>query len=181
MKTYISILRGINVGGHKKVPMAELKALYQDLKFTDIITYIQSGNVVFKSNVKLTTSEISKKIEKKILEKFNFEVPVLVREADEMEKIVKSNPFLKDKSIDTDKLHITFLTEVPSKLNLDWLNNYNFPPDKFIIEGKEVFLHIPDSYGNTKLSNTFFENKLKVGATTRNWKTVNKLVELGSI
>lgn len=177
MEVYISILRGINVSGHKKVPMAELKQLYEELNFKNITTYIQSGNVIFEHN-KTEDSTLAKKISKKILEKFKFEVPVIIRSSKEIEKVVKSNPFLKEKNIDPEKLHVTFLEEAPEKELVDKIKDLEFNSDRFVIKDMEVFLYCPDGYGNTKLTNTFFENKLKVTATTRNWKTTNKLLEL---
>ncbi len=180
MKTLISILRGINVGGHNKIPMAELKALYEELKFKDILTYIQSGNVVFKAAGGATDRALAIKIEKAIKEKFGFDVPVITRSAEEMGHALSVNPFLKKKNIDREKLHITFLNEVPQQARLDAIRKYDYPPDLFEIIGKEVFLYIPGGYGVTKLSNNFFENKLKVKATTRNWKTVNKLFDMAN-
>jgi uncharacterized protein (DUF1697 family) len=79
--------------------------------------------------------------------------------------------------IDIEKLHVTFLEKVPGQIELDNTKKHDYTPDKFIIAGREVFLYCPGGYGKSKLSNNFFENKLKVKATTRNWKTVNKLVE----
>ena len=178
MKTFISILRGINVGGQKKIIMAELKSLYETLKFKEVITYIQSGNVIFKANEKLSNADLEKKIEKAIQTKYGFTVPVLVRSAEEMRTVIKNNPLVNNKGIDVGKLHVTFLREEAAPAVLKSMEAYDFSPDKFIITGKEVFLHIPVSYGETKLSNTFFENKLKITATTRNWNTVNKLAEM---
>jgi len=179
MKTYISILRGVNVG-QRKVLMADLKALYEGLKFRDVITYIQSGNVIFKADTKLNDEALAAKIEETLLKKYSFEVPVIIRSAEEIAKIIKINPFLEDKKINPDRLHITFLAQVPEKAKVESLKDVDFPPDRFTIIGREVFIHCPESYGETKLSNKFFESKLKVSATTRNWKTVNKLLELAS-
>ena len=180
MQTYISILRGINVSGQKKILMADLKALYESLKFKDVITYIQSGNVIFKTTEKLSDKELAKKIETAIIKKYDFSVPVIIRSADEIKNVISANPFLKNKNINTEKLHVTFLADEPESIYLEAVNKLDFAPDKFVITGKEVFLYIPESYAETKLSNKFFENKLKVSATTRNWKTINKLMELVS-
>jgi uncharacterized protein (DUF1697 family) len=178
MQTFISILRGINVSGQKKILMNDLKSLYESF-FKDVNTYIQSGNVAFKSS-ETNDLKIAKKIEAAIFKKYNFHVPVIVRSACEMKKIVSSNPFLKDKNIDVKKLHVTFLSETPSEENVKSIENVDFSQDQFIISGKEIYLHIPESYGKTKLSNQFFEKKLKVTATTRNWNTVVKLMEMSS-
>ncbi len=96
-----------------------------------------------------------------------------------MQSVVDTNPFVKMKGIDLDKLHVTFLSEVPTNENLEKIKTYQYKPDEFIINGREVYLSCPNGYGNTKLSNTFFENKLKVIATTRNWRTVNELLRMG--
>ena len=177
MQNFISILRGINVGGQKKILMSDLKVLYQSLQFKDVETYIQSGNVVFKSDTKFSDTEMAKEIEKAIEKKYGFQVPVIIRRKKELQNIISDNPFLKDKNIDTKKLHVTFLSNLPDKTNIESIGNIDFLPDQFIIKGKEIYLHIPESYGETKLSNNFFEKKLKVSATTRNWNTVNKLFE----
>ncbi len=179
MKTFISILRGINVSGQKKILMTDLKALYESLEFKDVITYIQSGNVIFETSLELSNQELTKKIEQAIYKNYNFHVPVIIRSVEEIKNIISVNPFLKEKEINTEKLHVTFLAEIPNETSLESIKTFDYPPDKFIIIDKEVFLHCPDNYGETKLSNKFFENKLKVLATTRNWKTINKLLEIG--
>lgn len=180
MTTYISILRGINVSGQKKILMADLRALYEKLGFKEVKSYIQSGNVIFKSQKELEEIETSKKIEEAIEKKYDFHVPVIIRSLSDMEKIIASNPFLPVESIDSKKLHVTFLGENPAEEKVTEIEQLDFVPDKFAIKDKEVYLHIPDSYGNTKLSNSFFEKKLKVTATTRNWTTINTLCEMAS-
>lgn len=180
METFISILRGINVSGHKKVEMAALKALYEELGFEVVTTYIQSGNVIFKSRKNVSENEQITAIERAILAKYGFEVPVIVRSLEEMKQVVLNNPFVKENDIDVEKLHVTFLAAIPEGVKTDAIKNLDYSPDKFIIDGKEIFLYCPGGYGITKLSNNFFENKLKVTATTRIWKTVNKLIELAT-
>jgi uncharacterized protein (DUF1697 family) len=175
MTTYIAILRGINVSGKNKILMQDLKALFESLNFKNVKTYIQSGNVVFDSK---SSKNLVALIQQKIKEQFGFDVPVIVRTVDEISSILNLNPYLNQKNIEMDKLHITFLSEQPTKENQTKINTYNFAPDMFEIIGNEVYLHCPNGYGNTKLSNTFFENKLKVTATTRNWKTVNEIAKL---
>jgi len=180
MKTYVAILRGINVSGKNTILMADLKVLFEHLNFENVNTYIQSGNVTFKSGEKIAESEIAKRIENAIHETFDLKVPVIVFTADELKATIESNPFVSERNIDKDKLHVTFLSENPAPEELKEMESFDFSTDRFTIEGKQVYLHIPGSYGETKLSNKFFENKLKVVATTRNWKTVNKLLEIAS-
>ncbi|PIQ19837.1 MAG: hypothetical protein COW65_18440 [Cytophagales bacterium CG18_big_fil_WC_8_21_14_2_50_42_9] len=181
METFISVLRGINVSGQKKIRMADLKALYAALGFQQVTTYIQSGNVVFKTNSELSNQDLAKEIERAIQLKYNFAVPVIIRRATELTQVIANNPFLQDSAIASEKLHVTFLAEIPLESNLEKLKTYNFPPDQFVIIGREVFLYIPERYGDTKLSNSFLENKLKVAATTRNWKTVQQLNLMASL
>ena len=177
MKTYISLLRGINVSGQKKIKMADLKAIYEGMDFKEVKTYIQSGNVIFNTASK-DDNQIIEKIQNKIFENYNFKVPVLLRSVEELKLIIKTNPFLADMEEDINKYYITFLAHEPEKENLDKINAASLLPEKFIIKGKEIYLHVPMGYGNAKLSNNFFESKLKVDATTRNWRTVNELVKI---
>jgi uncharacterized protein (DUF1697 family) len=178
METYISILRGINVSGHKKILMADLKTLYTSIDLVEPQTYIQSGNVIFKINKKESCKQLAEKIEKAIAEKYNFQVPVLVLSVQELQAILDSNPFLIRAGIDIEKLHITFLEETPNKNAIEKLELSKFLPDECFIHNKQIYLYCPGGYGNTKLSNTFFESKLKVKATTRNLKTANTLLKL---
>lgn len=175
MPIFLSILRGINVSGQKKILMADLKVLYEELNLKNITTYIQSGNVVFESKV---ANDLNKKIERKLFEKYTYNVSVIIKTADEMQFVVANNPFLKEKHIELDKLHVSFLSDHPAKEWLDKVKTLNYLPDQFVIIGKEIYLYCPNGYGRTKLTNNFFENKLKVKATTRNWKTVNELYVL---
>jgi len=128
----------------------------------------------------MTAAELSKKITTRIRRDFDCQVPVIVKTANELEKLVRNNPFLKEKGIDLDKLHVTFLAEAPVKATLKNLDRLPLKPDRFILKGTELYIHCPAGYGNTKLSNTAFERLLTVVATTRNWKTVNKLLAMAS-
>jgi uncharacterized protein (DUF1697 family) len=192
MKTYISILRGINVSGQKKILMADLKKLYESLGFINVQTYIQSGNIIFdyqnkenNNNNEITLAEIqqniSLQIADKIAEQYDFQVPVIIRNVEEMESCIKNNPFI-GKYADLDKFHVSFLSQIPTESNIDKLNDKAkegyFGDDEYLILGKEVYLYCPNGYGITKLSNNFLENKLKVIVTTRNWKTVNELLRI---
>ncbi|WMN12049.1 DUF1697 domain-containing protein [Marivirga salinae] len=177
MKTKIAILRGINVGGKRKILMADLKMLMQDLGYLNIQTYIQSGNLIFEIDDKHQNKGIAEGIETAILGKFDFEVPVIVLSAEEIENAVTKNPFYKADA-DINKLHLTFLNELPDKDNLALVESFDYSPDQFKIIGKNAFIYCEGSYHKSKLTNDFFEKKLKVKATTRNWKTVLKLWEL---
>ena len=180
MSTYIALLRGINVSGQKKILMADLKTLFESLSFGKIQTYIQSGNVVFDYNEKDSNLDIALKISEAILNHYQFEVPVLVRTVPEMKLALENNPFVEEANVDPSRVAITFLATKPLPENLKKLDDIDFTPDKFIIKDTGIYLHCPKGFGVSKLSNNFFENKLKVRATSRNWRTINKLVEMAS-
>ena len=175
METKIAVLRGINVGGKRKLLMADLKSMCEDLGCNDVATYIQSGNVIFRSDKE--NRELADALQATLKKKYNYDVPVVVRSSMELEKSIKNNPFYSDNA-DVGKLHLTFLKEKPTKENKQITESYNFEPDKFIVMDKDIFLYCEGKYHETKLSNVFFEKKLNVEMTTRNWKTVLKLMEL---
>ncbi|AEV99644.1 hypothetical protein A4D02_27840 [Niastella koreensis] len=177
MTTYISILRGINVSGHRMIKMEALKKICTDLNFTNVQTYIQSGNIIFQS--KMTDSKkISETITKNIAKVFDFDVPVITLTQTELETVINSNPFLNDKSKNPAFLHVTFLSDKPVKQNIEQLRHVDLKNDNFEIVDKAIYLYCPDSYSKSKLTNSLLETKLKVTATTRNWKTTNELFKM---
>lgn len=176
---YIALLRGINIGRKKRIKMADLKEFFELMDFKNIKTYLQSGNVIFEYNLG-NTEEIANGIEKKLIKTYEFPVNVIIRTKNELEDIINSNPFINEDNVEIDKLHVTFLHEMPDKVivsNLDMKKSEN---EKFKIIGKEIYLYLPNGYARTKLNNNIFEKKLNTIATTRNWKTVNKLLELAN-
>jgi uncharacterized protein (DUF1697 family) len=175
--TYIALLRGINVGGHKVIKMDQLRTAFEGLEFENVATYVQSGNVVFKSPRK-TPADLSKKIEEMLLRRFNMSVPVIVRTAEEVDDVIRNNPFLNERGIDVGRLHVTFLSLTPQKTAMKGLDAIAAGPDRFHCRGREIYLHCPNGFGGTKLSINAFEKVLAVGATTRNWNTVNKLYKM---
>ncbi|MDD4859217.1 MAG: DUF1697 domain-containing protein [Dehalococcoidales bacterium] len=179
MTTYVSLLHGINVSGQNKLKMADLKSIYEALGFNDIATYVQSGNVVFDSFLS-DVKEIPTMIEEKIKQVSLLNVPVLLRTAGELKQIIGNNPFIKKADIDTTKLYVTFLSETPDESALATVTGINSGEDKFEIINREIYLYCPNGYGRTKYSNDFFERKLHVTATTRNWNTVNALLAIAS-
>jgi len=174
MITYISMLRGINVGGRNKIKMDQLKDLYKSLGFANIHSYIQSGNIIFDSTSK-DINGIAKNVHQAIKQTFGYDVPVFIRTANDFRLTIQNNPFT-DKDIS--KLQITFLSGSPTQFSIDEINKARHKSEEFYIFQRDVYLFCPLGYGISKLSNTFFERKLKTSATTRNWKTVNKLMEL---
>ena len=176
MNTYVAILRGINVSGQRVILMKDLKALFQKAGYENIMTYIQSWNIVFQSPEK-DREILAKKITELIKNHFNFEVPVLIIPAHEIEKIITENPY-NDGKKDIAKLHVTLLWNRPDVKLLSTTRDEKFQSDEFTISDTVIYLYCPDGYGMTKFSTTFFEKKLGVNATTRNWKTITALHDL---
>jgi uncharacterized protein (DUF1697 family) len=177
MNTYIALLRGINVSGKNIIKMDALRATLVNVGLQDVQTYIQSGNVVFRYD-DVAVSFLQKLIENSILEDFGFQPPVLVIECSQLESIYNQIPYLKAYPDQLDKLHITFLSAIPSADLIEHLKTSIYSPDEFFIIGNAVYLYCPEGYGNTKLTNTFFEKKLKVQATTRNLNTILQLLNM---
>lgn len=175
MTTYISFLRGVNVGG-KVLPMARLKQVCEELKFANVRTYIQSGNVVFIAGGSATA--LSRRIEAKIAADPGLSVRVITKTSSELEAVIAKNPFLKEKNIDQTKLHVTFLFAAPTVTGLFKLAAVPAGPDRFHCAGTDVYLYCPEGYGGSKLANPALERILGVTATTRNWNTLNKLYEI---
>jgi len=176
MTKFIALLRGINVSGQKKIKMPDLKLLFEELRFDNVETYIQSGNVIF-SSIEKSSEKLEQKISSAIKKKFGFDVQVIVLTPEEIEYVLKNNPFIKKKK-DSEKLYVTFLAKSPSDENIKKLNATDYSPEEYIIDGSYIYLFVPNGYGKAKLNNNLFENKLKVFGTTRNLKTIKALFEL---
>ncbi len=175
MKTYIAILRGINVSGHNIIKMDELKTSLHSLNLINIETYIQSGNIVFDYD-NTNQDKLIFMLENNIRQTFGIDVTLIIRSAEQMTKIFKNNPFINTRNEDVNKLHVTFFSKSPDQEVLMNILNNTFLPDEFIVNDDIAYLFCPNGYGNTKINNSFFEKKLKVSATTRNWKTVSQLM-----
>lgn len=176
LRTFVALLRGVNLGARNKVSMADLRALFADLGHQDIATYVQSGNVIFKSRI-ADAAKLTGEIEKRIDRDLGLTVTVLLRTKPQLARVVHSNPFAEPEPT---KLHVTFLADAPGRARVRELEAAQFGPDEFRVVGKEIYLHTPRGYGRTKLSGAYFEKQLRVAATTRNWRTVTKLAELAS-
>jgi len=181
MKKWISLLRGINVGGSKRILMADLKKLYEDLGFSQVSTYIQSGNVLFTADEKKTGSQLSAAIEKAILKQLGFEVPVITLSVEEVKHLLEKNPFSVESGIDPEKIHLTIFHAPPDFSSFGVSDSDKFLPDRFISLGQAVYIYCPNGYGKTKLNNHFFESQLKINATTRNLRTLSILFEMAGM
>ncbi|MGB8990300.1 MAG: DUF1697 domain-containing protein [Candidatus Sulfotelmatobacter sp.] len=177
MPVYVALLRGINLGGHKKIKMDELRAALAAIGFDEVKTYIQSGNVVFKA-AKISDKALSKKIEATILSKFGHSVSVIIRTAEEIEQLIANNPFLKQPDIDQTKLHVMFLREPPAQSALQQLETLVLKPDQFRFLGKELYFYLPNGVAESVVMKKPIDRVLAIPTTMRNWRTVNTIQQM---
>ena len=174
---YVALLRGINIGPHKRISMARLRGSFESLGFTSVHTHIQSGNVVFAS-AKTPPQALAKKIEAGIAKDFGFESTVILRTREELERIVVGNPFLKRTGVDPSRLHAYFLAEAPTAAERAELQKLASPPDESLLAEKEIYLLLPDGVAKSSLFHNPLERRLLRRATMRNWRTVTALREM---
>lgn len=180
MTTYIALLRGINVGGKNIIKMADLKRVFEEIGLCEVQTYIQSGNVLFKSNE--GEEALRSRIEHELETAFGFSVTVVLRTAGELERIISNCPFSEEEiseaeaASEAECLYVSMMTHAPLQEKLEHLNVYRSESEEYRLVGREVFLLFRNSIRNSKLANNL--QKLDVPATVRNWKTINKLVQL---
>jgi uncharacterized protein (DUF1697 family) len=178
MQTLISFLRGVNMAGHNSIKMKDLTEMFTNSGFSDPETYIQSGNVIFNYSDNYSASEISVKIEKAIFERFSYNVPVMTRTIPELKEIILHNPFLKEDNFDPAKMAVIFLHEKCTSEKAEKVKDISYPPDKFIISDNEIFIYCPNGFGKTKLYTNFFEKKMGINGTARNWKTFTTILDI---
>jgi len=174
---YCCLLRGINVSGRNLIKMASLQETFKQMGFTHVKTYLQSGNVFFKTS-ETDVLVLRTRIEDRIFSEFGHKIPVMLLSDVWLKEVFNHNPFIPDQTKDEKFLHVTFLAEPPLQANVEKLRLLNTQPDKFQITEKAVYLYCPNGYGNSKLTNNTLEAKLKVLTTTRNWKTITQLNHL---
>ena len=174
---YIAMLRGINVSGQKIIKMEDLKKAFQAMHFERVTTYIQSGNVVFGAP-SAETGELQTRIKSRLLKTFGFDIPVVIRTADELEEVTKRNPFKKIDAAKGEHLYVSFLSDTPAKAAVGELKKVESDVDDIRPSGKEVYILCRKSYAKTIFSNSLIEKKLGVSSTTRNWNSVQKLLSI---
>jgi uncharacterized protein (DUF1697 family) len=177
---YLSLLRGINIGGHKKIKMSDLKALYELLGFGQVTTYIQSGNVLFSTDTNESEAELACRIGNAIEMKFGFEVPVVIRTKEEMQLIVTQNPFSEEAELAPDKLVVMSLGSIPDAATLAQVQTKIDDNSRFAFIGNTLYFFYPDGYGQTKWHSNFFEKQLRTTVTARNWATTRKLAGMAA-
>lgn len=158
--------------------MKELAGLFTAAGCNDVQTFIQSGNVLFRV-ARRTASKLPEQIAAEIGARFHFQTQVILRTREELREVILENPFLK-KGISADTLHTLFLADRPQSSAIAQLDPMRSPPDEFVVQGREIYLHLPNGVGKTKLTNSYFDSRLRTVSTGRNWRTVTKLFELMS-
>ncbi|WP_027077096.1 DUF1697 domain-containing protein [Maribacter antarcticus] len=177
MQTYIAFLRGINVGGRNKMPMLALRQALESFGFKNVRTYIQSGNVVFEAGLS-STNVIITLIEKTIQDTFGCSVPVLVMTAAKLESVLSQSPYNHETQISSNKSYFVLLFETPRQELLKIFKALTYPNEQFQVSDACVYLLCLNGYGKAKLNNNVIETKLKVVATARNYRTMQKVLAL---
>ena len=176
MPVLISMLRGVNVGGHNKIKMDVLRALYESLKFEDPRTYVQSGNVIFRTKEKPSPA-LAKKIQNAIERKFGFRPEVILRTTDELRTAIAAHPFA-GRNLEPGKILVTFLASDPgpeAPANLRSLKDY---PEELHLLGRELYIYFPDGAGKSKLPWSKVEKLFQTTGTARNWNSVTKMLAI---
>jgi len=178
MATLIALLRGVNVGNNI-LRMERLRECCLELGMRNPRTYLQSGNIVFEGEGGVT--KWARAIERRLAGETRLPITVVIRTAPEFVRMAEENPFLKERGIDETKLHATLLATIPTKTASRALAALDCGCDRFLRSGRDIYLHCPNGYGRSKLSNNAFEKVLRVRATTRNWNTVKNLLEIARV
>ena len=180
MTKYIAMLRGINVSGQKKIKMSDLALIMEKVGLKNVQTYIQSGNIIFDYKP-ANPEKIADIISKCIKGKYEFDVPAIVITPSDIQNVIENNPWKDEDKKDTERIYVTFLSANPSRENLSKLSTVQYDNEEFIINKNIVYFYAGSGYGRAKMNNNFFEKKLNVFATTRNWRTILKLSDLSKL
>ncbi|MGH9431631.1 MAG: DUF1697 domain-containing protein [Terriglobia bacterium] len=177
MAVIISMLRGVNVGGHNKIKMDALRALYESLELRDPHTYVQSGNVIFRTEERDLVL-LTQRIENGIERRFGFRPNVIARTASELRDVMARNPFVERRGIVPSKLLVTFLASDPGPEARDKVLAIKTSPEELRIDGREFYIYFPNGIARAKLPWAAIEKTLKTPGTGRNWNSVTKLLEI---
>jgi uncharacterized protein (DUF1697 family) len=178
MTAFVALLRGINVGKHRRVAMADVRAAAIDAGYDDVTSYLQSGNLIFESRGH-TSAAVGAALEKVFEKSLQLDIDVIVRSASELAKVVAKNP-LFDAKLDPKLLHVAFLKQKPTAAAARTVQDVAFGRDEFVLQGTELYFRYPTGSGQSKMSAAFFEKKLGTPATARNWRVVTALAELAA-
>jgi uncharacterized protein (DUF1697 family) len=178
LTTYVALLRGINLGSLNKVPMKELRAVFEDMGHEGVRTYLQSGNVVFDARSS-SPKKLAAKIEDAVFEAFDVKSSVILRTSRELQRAAQANPFQME-GAKPSSLQVMFLADRPASAAVKTLDADRSLPDQFRVKGREIYLWLPNGAARSKLTNDYFEKRLGTHATARNWNTVTKLLDLST-
>jgi uncharacterized protein (DUF1697 family) len=176
-RTYIALLRGINVGGKNMIPMAVLKKHFEQHGFSSVSTYQQSGNVVFQSDY-ANEKEIEYFLKKSINEAYSLQIEVIVKYASVLSEIILHNPFENQIKLEGDKTGVAFLSEVPSAESILKIQQFDCQTDEYFFFHDYFYIYCPNGFGRARLTNAVLESKLKLKSTIRNWKTIHALAKI---
>ena len=179
MPVYIAMLRGVNVGPHKRMKMEKLRASCERLGFAGVKTYIQSGNLIFQAP-RLSPAGLSKKLGECIVKDFGFSSEIISRTREEMKKVIDDNPFAKECGTDVSKLHAVFLSQSPAPAALKKLQELTLAPDRMQPGGNEIYFYFPNGVSGSSLWKHPLDRVLGVAGTMRNWKTVTTLYQMAT-
>ncbi|MEO6575930.1 MAG: DUF1697 domain-containing protein [Polyangiaceae bacterium] len=176
---YDALLRGINVGGKNRLPMKELSAIFGLAGCTEVKTYIQSGNVVCKASPTVA-KKLSSFVTQAIAKTVGHDIPIVLRTAEELAAVTRKNPFLAAGAA-PESLHVMFLKDEPRRPAVAALDAARSPGDEFVVQGREIYLRLPNGVARTKLTNAYFDRALATTSTMRNWRTVLELASMSGV
>lgn len=176
MPVLISMLRGVNLGSRNRIKMDALRVLYESLKFEEPRTYVQSGNVIFRTNEK-NTAQLAKKIQNAIERTFGFRPEVILRTTSELKKVIAAFPFA-GRAVEPTKVLVTFLTGDPGPDSQTNLTRFKDLPEEMHLKGRELYIYFPNGVGKSKLPWSSVEKLLNVTGTARNWNSVTKMLAM---
>lgn len=171
---HVALLRGINVGGKAVLPMKALAAIFAEAGASGVLTYIQSGNVVFEAEDSTDAAATVARVTAEVARVFGYPGRIVLRSAEEWRAAFRGNPFDGPAAA----LHVYFLADKPDAAAVKSLDPDRSPGDTFVVKGREIYLHLPNGMARTKLTNAYFDTRLKTTSTARNWNTVGKLAEM---
>ena len=174
---HLALLRGINVSGHNMIKMDALKICLEQIGYSSVETYVQSGNVFFETDEE-SFSKIAFDIKQQIFKTFGHDVPAIVIGKHDLDLCLKNNPFTKDLNVDTKKLYVAFLSKSLQTGAINELKISQFKPDEAAIDDNRIFIKYDVGAGKTRFDQKYIEKKLNLTATIRNWNTINKLLEM---
>lgn len=177
MTVVISLLRAVNVGGHYKIKMDSLRALYESLGLRNPHTYVQSGNVIFRT-AERNLVRLAKRIQDGIEQSFGFRPDVMLRTASEMRDVIAKNPFATRRGLEPSKLLVNFLAGDPGPEARAKIVQLKTDPEELRITARELYIYFPNGIGRSKLSTAVLERTLQTSGTGRNWNSVTKMLEI---